>query len=397
MENRKILFLGGAFSQIPAIEYAIQQGYHVITVDYLPENPGHKISDEYYNISTIDVENVFSISKKLNIDAVSAYASDPAAPTAAFISERMGLVGSSYESVNVLSNKILFRKFLKVSGFKVPWVIYGKSLDEIYNKYNGEEAILKPVDSSGSKGIYKINQHKDLSEYFEKAKIFSRSGEVILEKYIQKKGPQIHGEAFAINGNVIFMLLGDQIFSGKDALIPYSTLVPSINHLDVMEKVHELVKNAIKASGFNTGGLNIEVIRDESDNLYLLEIGARNGGNFMPQLMKYATGFDLVRANIDALFNKKIDLPDNNYVKNKKYHAQIILHSKKNGIFNGINIPHELETCVLEKNIYYKRGEVISKYQSSKDVVGVLILELDSVNLKNYYQYLENNNWVEVI
>jgi len=53
---KKILMLGGSHFQVPAIKKAVEMGYHVITCDYLPDNPGHKYSHEYHNVSTTDKE-----------------------------------------------------------------------------------------------------------------------------------------------------------------------------------------------------------------------------------------------------------------------------------------------------------------------------------------------------
>ena len=86
MTAKKVLMLGGAMQQIPAIQHAKSLGLHVITCDYLPENPGHKFADEYYNVSTTDLDGVLSLAQKLRIDGIVAYASDPAAPTAAYVS-----------------------------------------------------------------------------------------------------------------------------------------------------------------------------------------------------------------------------------------------------------------------------------------------------------------------
>ena len=82
---KKLLFLGGTMQQIPAIKRAKDQGIYVITCDYLEENPGHKFADEYYNVSTTDLDGVLKIAKKCEIDGIIAYASDPSAPTAAYV------------------------------------------------------------------------------------------------------------------------------------------------------------------------------------------------------------------------------------------------------------------------------------------------------------------------
>lgn len=392
MPIKKILFLGASRAQLPVIQYAKDIGLYVITADYLPNNLGHKLADESYNISTTNKDAILDLATTLQIDAISAYASDPAAPTAAYVSETLNIVGSPCSAVETLSNKNLFRKFLIKHGFKTPNFIVSEKIEEILDAFDGQKAIIKPVDSSGSKGIFIINSTQDIFTNFEIAKSYSRTGSVILESFIERKGPQIHGEGFVQNGDVKFILLGDQHFSPINPIAPYSTIVPSQCHNDVMPIAEEMVKRIISALGYLTGGINIEIIRDVNDDLYILEIGARNGGNFMPQLMLHATGFDLVKANIDALFAK--DIPE--WVEKKvRPHAQIILHASKDGVYNGLAIPKQLKGAIKEETIYYPEGTLIKKYENSKDVVGVLIIALYNPEmLLRYSDALKNNKWL---
>ena len=102
---KKVLMLGGSLYQTFAIKEAVRLGYYVITCDYLPNNPGHKFAHESYNVSTTDKEAVLDLARKLHVDGVVAYASDPAAPTAAYVCEELGLPTSPYKSVEILSKK----------------------------------------------------------------------------------------------------------------------------------------------------------------------------------------------------------------------------------------------------------------------------------------------------
>lgn len=387
------MFLGGAFSQLPVIEYARQKDLYIITVDYLPGNPGHKIADEYYNISSVDKERVLALAQQRHIDAISAYASDPAAPTAAYVSEKMGLVGSTFESVSILSDKGCFRNFLRDNNFLCPWYIVGNKVADLLDNYQGGKAVLKPVDSSGSKGVKIIENISDITAYFDYSKMYSREGKVILEQFIESKGPQLHGEGFVHNGEVVFLCLGDQVFSKINSMAPFSTLAPGVFHQDIIHQANKLVEEIILRCGFRTGGINIEIIRDKDDNLFVLEIGARNGGNFMPQLMKHATGFDIPKANVDSLLNETISRAY--YLSDKFYYAQIILHSRIDGLFEGLTIPSELRSKVIEEHLYYKSGDFIKSYNNSRDVVGVLIIELrDEMDLNIYRESLKNWKWV---
>jgi len=77
---QRILMLGASWLQVPAIEYALSQGYDVITCDNRPENPGHALAMESYDVSTTDQEGVLELARRLKIDGVVAYASDPSVP-----------------------------------------------------------------------------------------------------------------------------------------------------------------------------------------------------------------------------------------------------------------------------------------------------------------------------
>ena len=96
--QKKILFLGAAPTQIPPLRYALTQGHHVVTCDNLPTNLGHLLSHQSFEVSTTDKEAVLRLAEHLNIDGIVAYASDPSAPTAAYVAEKMGLPGNPYQA-----------------------------------------------------------------------------------------------------------------------------------------------------------------------------------------------------------------------------------------------------------------------------------------------------------
>ena len=184
---KKILLLGGSYFQVPSVKKAKELGYYTITCDYLPDNPGHKYADEYHNVSTTDKEAVLKLAKKLNIDGIVCYASDPAAPTASYVAEKLGLPGHPYKSVEILSNKDLFRKFLAENGFNTP---FAKGYTNVENAKKDwilfkKPIMVKPVDSSGSKGITKIEHIEELDNAFEYALNFTRAKRIVIEEYVE--------------------------------------------------------------------------------------------------------------------------------------------------------------------------------------------------------------------
>ena len=152
---KRLLLLGGSAQQIIAIQKAKSLGCYTVLCDYLPDNPGQKYADCFYQVSTTDLEAILEVAKQERIDGIIAYASDPAAPTAAYIAERMGLPGNPYESVKILCNKDLFRLFLAEHGFNTPKAKGYPSVESAIADIHefSFPVVVKPVDSSGSKGV----------------------------------------------------------------------------------------------------------------------------------------------------------------------------------------------------------------------------------------------------
>ena len=118
---KKLMLLGGSRFLFPVVREAQALDLHVITCDYLPDNPAHKIADEYQNVSIIDREAVLRKAREREIDGIMSFACDPGVTTAAYVAEQMGLPNvGPWESVQILQNKDRFRAFLRDHGFPVP-------------------------------------------------------------------------------------------------------------------------------------------------------------------------------------------------------------------------------------------------------------------------------------
>ena len=381
--QKRVLFLGGAYAQVPIIQEAKNRGWYIITCDYLPENPGHKLADEYYNVSTTDFQGVLELAKKVEPDFIIAYASDPAAPTAAYVSEKLGLPGNSYNSVKLLSEKDLFRKLLSDNCFNTPRSVSIRNDDDFEKvRFLSFPIMIKPTDSSGSKGVAKIDNISQLSKAVKYAKSFSRNNRIIAEEYIESYGPQIHGDGFVIDGELIFHYLGDHHYNKAiNPFVPYSTTWPSIQEKHIISKIEEELNRAISLSGFKNGAINIEVRTTESGEIFIMEIGPRSGGNFVPQVVKYATNFDMINATLDFYENKDVTIPK----INAKYSAYYVLHNDIDGILKRITISDEIQNKIKEFHQYVKPGEKVNSFQGANAAIGVLLLIFSSQKEMDYY------------
>jgi len=373
--------LGGSVFQVPSIITAKEAGLYVITCDYLPDNPGHKYADEYHNVSTTDKDAVLDLAHKLKIDGIVCYASDPSAPTAAYVAEKMGLPGNPYKSVNILANKDLFRAFLAENNFKVPKAKGYSSLQVALNELNTFKmpVMVKPVDSCGSKGVSKIDSKDQLTKAVEDALIYSRCKRFIIEEYVEKNGYQIAGDGFSVDGKLVFRCFANEHFeaNGVNPYVPIGESWPYIMPQRIHNKVHEEIQRALTLLGMKTGAYNFDIRIDDNEDVYLMEIGPRNGGNLIPQVTRYATGVDMVKCTIMAALGE--DCSSLKMEPVQGFWSCYMIHSLKAGILKGVTIDSEFrKRNIVELDILPKPGDYIPAFTGGNGTFGTMILKFSS-------------------
>lgn len=378
---KRVLMLGGSIYQTYAIKEAVRQGHYVITCDYLPDNPGHKFAHEYHNVSTTDKEAVLELARELKVDGVVAYASDPAAPTAAYVCEKLGLPTSPYKSVEILSKKHLFRKYLAEHGFNVPkarsYVKYEDALAEIDDFQL--PVMVKPVDSSGSKGINKLTDKSQLKAFVEDALSYSRDKIFLIEEFIVKKGPQISGDAFSVDGKLVFHCLGNEFYSTKvdKDFAPLGECWPTVMPKEVIDTLEADLQRLITSLGMMSNAYNVEAIYGEDGKVYILELGARSGGSLIPQVTALATGVDMVPYVIKAALGE--DCSDLKMAPVKGFWSNYMAHANKTGKYAGIEYEESFKKNHLVDYVTdTKMGDPVHKYRDAQDCVGELILKYDN-------------------
>ncbi len=397
--QKKILLLGGSAQQIIAIETAKKLGYYTVLCDFLPDNPGQDYADKFYLVSTTDKDAILNVALKENISGILAYASDPAAPTAAYVAEKMGLPGNPYTSVEILCNKDRFRKFLSENGFCTPnargYTDINEALIELGKGVFKYPVIVKPVDSSGSKGVSRIDSLKEAEEKLLYAMSFSKSKKIIIEEFVEKYGYQIAGDGLSVDGKLVFRCFANDHFNGKciNPFVPISASFPYNMPKEIHDKVHNEIQRLITLLGMKTCTYNFDMRIDKDYNVYLMEIAPRDGGNYIPQIIKYATGVDLVECSVLAAMGEPI--PDVDIKETNGYWSYYAVHSLKDGILDGIKISDEvLEKNIVENHILKTLGDEIKAFTGANTTLGILIMKFDS--MEQMLDMMDNSQkWIE--
>ncbi|MBL4954471.1 ATP-grasp domain-containing protein [Neobacillus sp. YIM B02564] len=394
---KKVMFLGGAMMQLPAIKYAKKQGYYTILCDYLADNPGQYYANEYYCVSTTDKEAVLAIAIEKEIDGVFAYVSDPAAPTAAYVANQLNLPSNPYESVVILTKKDLFRKFLQDNGFNCPKADSFKTLKEAREKIKEFHfpIIVKPVDTSASRGISLVKSIEEIEQAFLNAISQSKEKKVIIEEYIEMSHDyQIGGDVFVLDGKLAFCgFLNCHRNKQLNPLIPIGKSYPVMIEDEKAELIRQELQRIIDLLDIKMGAMNIEAVFGKDHKPYFIEIGPRNGGNMISNLLELITGIDFVQASVEcAIGNHSIRM---DFEPKEEYYSSYTLHSAKQGILTDITFSKAIEENIISKYIYKDQGTAIDIFTAGNKALGFVFLKFDSLE-EQLYKMDHMNQYITV-
>ncbi len=307
---KKIMMLGGSAQQVVAIETAKKLGLYTVLCDYLPDNPGQYHADTFYQESTTNKQKILELATQEKIDGIIAYASDPAAPTAAYVAEELDLPTNPYQSVQILCNKHLFRSFLASHGFHTPKAQEFNTAEKAVNGIGSFRfpIVIKPVDSSGSKGVTVLRESKNIESSVDFAFSYSRSHRIIIEEYIEKKHPYlIGGDIFVSDGEVIIWGLMNCHRDRKvNPLVPSGKSYPPLLESKDFQTVKDTLQLLVKELGIKFGPMNVELVIDHDDHVFPIDIGPRSGGNMIPDLLGMIFDCDIVEMCIRAAMGELI-------------------------------------------------------------------------------------------
>lgn len=307
----KVLFLGASWFQLPPIERARAAGYTVITTDNRPANPGHALAHRSHDVSTVDVDAVIELARRERVDAVVAYASDVSAPVAARAAAALGLPGNPVAAVETLCDKARFREFQREHGLAHPAFVHGSGIEELTAVAAGLRfpVVVKPVDSSGSKGVSLVTDPARVSDALGFALAHSRRGHAIVEEYVERQGHQLTGDGFVVAGQLVFRAFVNQHFCPLgDPCAPVGESIPPAFGETTLAVVARQVQVYLDRLGLRRGALNFDILIDAAGDVCVVEIGPRCGGNHIPRLIQTSTGIDLAGAVVSDALGQPVDL-----------------------------------------------------------------------------------------
>lgn len=372
---KRLMVLAAGLLQLPVIKKAHEMGVYVIAVDDDPDAPGMALADKpIVPDGLMNEEKLVAIAREEKVDGVIHPCSEVAMNVMGRINDELHLHGISYETAVRATNKHSMREAFEAFGAPSPKSYCTDDVKEGYKQYLsiGGKAILKPSRNSGSRGISEIEQGLSFGEFaplFERSMEESRDKSVMIEQFVE--GPEFSVEIIVSHGTVNVLQVTDKKTTEAPYFVELGHNQPSLFPEEIVEAVKDAAVMGVKALQLNDCAAHAEV-KIQDGNPYIMEIGARLGGDFIStELTHLSTGIDMVAAAIDvALGNEPNLLPIS-----KPQGVAIRYFTPTPGIVKVIKNKEVLQSPnVYEEDIYVKPGDVVKEVKSSLDRSGHLIV-----------------------
>ncbi len=376
----KIAILGASYLQLPLIEKAKANGFETHCFAWDDGRAVCKnISDYFYDLSVLEKKLILEKCQELNIDGILTMATDICIPSISYVVEKMNLIGNSYQTALLTTNKGLMRECFSKHRIASPFYQIIEDFSQLNTQSLDYPLIVKPTDSAGSKGVTRVDRAEDLEDAVKYALKHSISERVIVEEFIEKEGCSSDTDCFSVDGELKFVSFSAQRFDEK-AANPYTPSAFSWPSTMTKEQEAELtseLQRVLHLLGMRTSIYNVETRIGKNGKTYIMEVSPRGGGNRLAEMLRYATGVDLITNAVRAAVGEEVvGVEQKPY---QGYWAEVVLHADRDGCFNGLEMDDEFRNKhVKEVDLWVEKGDTVSAFRGANDAIGTLVVRFDT-------------------
>lgn len=304
---KTLAIIGASYLQQPLVERAKQMGLYTLCFAWEEGAVCKDLVDEFYPISIVEKEQILTICKQKHIDGICTIASDVAAPTVAYVAEKMDLVGNSYDCAQKANNKYLMRQAFMQANVDCPQFIRvleatDETLDHVRQSFQ-LPIIVKPSDRSGSLGVTKVERWEDLYLAVSTAVGYSFKHEAMVEEFIE--GREISVEFISYAGKHYPLQITDKVTTEAPHFVELEHHQPADLSTKMFERIYAITNQTLTALGVTNGASHSEYRITKDGRVVVMEIGARMGGDFIgSDLVRLSTGYDFVKGVIEVALGK---------------------------------------------------------------------------------------------
>jgi biotin carboxylase len=383
---KKILIVGGGANQIPLILASRLEGYFTVVVDYAGEKcPAYSFADRFFNISTQDEDGILEVARKEGIDGIISN-SEPSMLIVNSIAEKLNLVGNQVEGIQSFLSKYKFRDLQRRVGVYAPNHFEVTTKDEAVaaSKRLKYPVLIKPCETSSSRGCKKMERfdEHEITTAFQTCVSISRNRKVVVEEYVEMPSLQtIEGDIFVYGDSILWDGLFYTTRASWAPMVPMTYTAPMRMDDVLLDSVKLTIQRLVHAANIRYGEFNIEGFFTSKGEFFVIEINARQGGNYLPDFVHRFTGIDYDRLLVTTCVN------DNHYwrkvMSSGRCRRNVILHSvysSQEGIYQGLAVDPLIENKVTHVTELLSIGDKVEQCIDGTSIVASIVLEFDNMD-----------------
>lgn len=292
----RLMVLGGSNCQLHGVQRARAMGVDTLLADYTLNPPAAAVCGGHERISTFDVEACKKAARQYQVTGVMTMGTDQPVYTAACVAGALGLPCMLTErQAFSVTNKKRMKQILSAAG--IPTADY-----RIVDSGTGERElegmraplVIKPLDSQGQRGIYKLGTPREILDHLPDTLSFSRCREALVEEYYDSDEVTVSGWMKA--GELYILTVTDRLLYPDKTHIGVCTghRFPSV-HMGQYEEIQKVSRRTAEAFGLTNGPFYLQLLLGD-EGVKVNELAARIGGAFEDVFIPWITGFDILGA-----------------------------------------------------------------------------------------------------
>ncbi len=304
---KTLLFVGGGRHQRRGILRARELGHRVVAVDRKADAPGMLAADIAEPIDFSDVDAVIEAARRHGVDGAMTVSADRAVPIVAAIAEALGLPGIGPDVAHAMTHKVVMRRLFADHGVPQPRfaAVHGLHDSRLAAETVGFPAVLKPANSGGQRGLYRLESADDLDAHLHAALAESPTQEAILEEFTE--GLELNGIAVVRDGEVTVLTLSDRLRpEGAGFGVGWIHVYPTTLYGDALAEAERVAAQSVRALGLEDGIAFPQLLAKPSGEVVAVEVAARIPGGQMADVVREGTGVELLDIAILQAFGEPV-------------------------------------------------------------------------------------------
>lgn len=393
MQRKKLMILGAGIYQVPLIKKAKEMGLETLVVSIKGNYPGIALADSFYDIDTRDYEKILEVAKKEKISGICTSGTDVAVRAIGYVCENMGLRGISKDAALKVTDKLLMKEALKAGGVSTADFVSVSSYEECQTAAEklGFPVVVKAVDSSGSRGICRVDNIEELEKAYKEAKKVTKKAYILVEEFIDAK--EIGVDAFIGEEKMEAFFPHEKFtYTVNGTTMPIGHKFPYQASKALLENLRGQIELAAKALNMKNCPLNADVFV-KGEQVWLIEVGGRTGATCIPELISIYTGYDWYEAIIRSALGENVDFKG----RESNPCMGALLFSNQDGVIEKI------ESIKLEKlskqgikvQFDYQKGDKVEAMKNGTDRIGHVIMQTkEESELEEALAYAREAVWL---